>query len=86
MRRLYRSRKNRKLAGIFGGLGEILSIDPTILRLAYVFLVLVAIFSWVLPAIPILVAYIVGWVIIPEGEKETRGEQPQETKEKGVDL
>ncbi len=70
MKKLYRSRKNKKIAGIFGGLGELLSVDPTLLRLAYVFILLVGFFSGMIPAIPILLAYLVAWIIIPEGEKE----------------
>ena len=65
MKKLYRSRKDKKIAGIFGGLGEIFSIDPTILRLAFVFIGLAT------GVIPVLVAYLVGWVIIPEGEKSS---------------
>lgn len=83
MKKLYRSTKNKKIAGIFGGLGEVLSVDPTILRLAYVFIVLVGLFSWMLPAIPILLAYLVAWIIIPEGEKDLSGETPQERREGG---
>lgn len=33
MKKLYRSKENRVLAGIFGGLGEYLEVDPVILRL-----------------------------------------------------
>ena len=32
-RRLYRSRSNRILAGVCGGLGEYLNIDPVIIRI-----------------------------------------------------
>ena len=59
MKRLYRSEKNKMLAGICGGLGEMFNLDPTLVRLGFVFLGLVtAIF-------PILIAYIIGWIIIP---------------------
>ena len=68
MKRLYRSTKNKKVAGIFGGLGEIFSVDPTILRLIYLFIVLVGIFSWVIPAIPFVLAYFAAWIVIPKGE------------------
>ncbi len=34
-RNLYRSRSNRMVAGVCGGLGEYLGIDPTIVRLAF---------------------------------------------------
>lgn len=36
-KQLTRSNTNRMLAGVCGGLGEFLDIDPTILRLAFVF-------------------------------------------------
>ena len=35
-KRLYRSRSDRKLAGICGGLGEYLDCDPTLVRVAWV--------------------------------------------------
>jgi len=41
MKKLYRSTENKKIAGIFGGLGEIFNIDPTLLRLIFVFIGLV---------------------------------------------
>ena len=69
MKRLYRSQKDKKIAGIFGGLGEIFSIDPTLLRLAFVFIGLAT------GVFPLLIAYLVGWIIIPKGE-----EPPVESK------
>ena len=66
MKRLYRSQKDKKIAGIFGGLGEIFSIDPTLLRLAFVFLGLAT------GVFPILVAYLLGWIIIPKGEEPSK--------------
>jgi len=38
-KRLYRSRKNRMLAGVCGGVAEYFNIDPTVVRLITVFLV-----------------------------------------------
>ena len=35
MKKLYRSRKDRKIAGVCGGIGEYLGIDPTILRVIF---------------------------------------------------
>ena len=60
MKRLYRSSTDKKLAGIFGGLGELYKIDPTLLRLSAVFLGLAT------GLLPMIVAYIVGWIIIPK--------------------
>ena len=59
MKKLYRSNKDKMIAGICGGLGEMSNIDPTLLRLAFVF---IGLLSGIIPA---LVAYIVGWIIIP---------------------
>lgn len=59
MKRLYRSRKDRKIAGICGGLGEYLELDPTLVRLILVFL---AFLTGILPAI---LAYLISWAIIP---------------------
>ena len=57
-RRLYRSRRNRMVAGVCGGLGEYLGVDPTLIRLAWVFLILAGGFG--------LIAYLLAVVIIPE--------------------
>jgi len=35
-KKLYRSRTNKKLAGVLGGLGQYFGIDPTILRILFV--------------------------------------------------
>jgi len=58
--RLYRSRSNKMIAGVFGGLAEYLSMDATLLRLIYAGLALL--FS-VWPAVG---AYIVATIIVPE--------------------
>lgn len=57
--RLYRSRTDKWLGGVFGGLGPYLGIDPVVLRLAAVVLAVVG-QGW------IVVAYIIGWAVIPE--------------------
>ena len=41
MRRLYRSRDERMVAGVAGGIAEYFNIDPTLVRLAFVALTLV---------------------------------------------
>lgn len=57
MKRLYRSRKNKVIAGICGGLGDYYNVDPVLIRLIAVFLTF---FLW----FPILV-YLVAILIIP---------------------
>lgn len=61
MKRLYRERWDRKLAGVCGGLGCFLGIDPTVLRLL---VILICIFTGVLP---MLVVYILAWILVPLG-------------------
>lgn len=58
-KRLYRSRANRVFAGICGGLGEYLNVDPVMLRLLWLLLV---IFSGVVPG---LLVYILAIFVIP---------------------
>ncbi|NIS09685.1 MAG: PspC domain-containing protein [Candidatus Dadabacteria bacterium] len=59
MKKLYRSEKNKMLAGVCGGLAEMFDIDPTLVRLGLIFLCLVT------ALLPITIAYIFGWIIIP---------------------
>ncbi len=61
MKRLYRSREDRMIAGICGGMGEVYGIDPTLIRLGLVFLALAT------GIVPAGVAYIIGAIIIPLG-------------------
>ena len=60
LKRLYRSRDNRVVAGILGGIGEYLNVDPVAIRVLYV------IFAAVTGFLPLIVAYIVLLFIIPE--------------------
>lgn len=60
MTRLYRSTQDRKIAGICGGLGETMDVDPTIIRLVVLVLgVATGIF-------PFLFAYLIAWWVVPE--------------------
>lgn len=60
MKKIYRSNTDKKLAGICGGLSEMFNIDSTIIRLSVVFLTVVTGF------LPMILTYIIGWLIIPE--------------------
>jgi phage shock protein C len=64
MKKLYRSRENKIFGGIIGGIGEYFDIDPTVLRLIFVFIILV---SGIIPAI---IAYIVALFIVPQKPEE----------------
>ena len=56
-KRLYRSRKDKMLAGICGGLAEYFAVDPSLVRIACVLLCLYAGTG--------LLAYVVAACIIP---------------------
>lgn len=59
--RLYRSKKDRILGGVCGGLGEYFEVDPTLVRLLWVIFAL-GYGSGVL-------AYLIAWIIVPEKEE-----------------
>ena len=64
IRKLYRSSHDKMIAGICGGLGEMFSVDSTLIRLG------VVVIGIVTGVLPVLIAYIIGWIIIPEGAQE----------------
>lgn len=60
IKRLYRSNKDRMIAGVCGGIAEYYEMDPTLIRLLWAGLtILTAVF-------PGILIYILAWVIIPE--------------------
>ncbi len=61
---LQRSRKNRQLAGVCGGLAEFLGWDATLTRVVFV---LVSIFS---AAFPGIIVYLVLWLLMPQAPEE----------------
>ena len=65
MRRLHLSRKDKKIFGICGGIGETYDIDPTLIRLGLVFLCLVT------AILPVALTYFIGWLVMPEKPAET---------------
>ncbi|MBC7320514.1 PspC domain-containing protein [bacterium] len=67
-RRIYRSKKNRMIAGVCGGIAEYLNIDPAIVRLIMALLVLANGLG--------IILYILAVIIIPEKPEETGGEGP----------
>ena len=58
IKKLYRSKKDRIIAGVCGGLAEYLELDPTIVRLI-----------WVLVSLGYglgILLYLIAWLIVPE--------------------
>jgi len=74
MTRLYRSDTNKKIAGICGGIGETMDVDPTIVRLV------VIVFTLATGLVPFLIGYLVAWWIVPPKPPGTTAERPGATR------
>ena len=57
---LYRSRRNKVIAGVCGGLAEWLGWDPTLTRVLYVIVSLASL------AFPGTLAYFILWIAMPK--------------------
>ena len=62
IKRLYRSRRDKVLGGVCGGIAEYLDVDPVAVRLIW------AIGTLASMGIGLL-AYIIAWIIVPEEPK-----------------
>lgn len=65
MKHLYKSRNNRVISGVIGGIGEYFNVDPTLLRLIWL---LVVIFTGLVPG---LLVYIIAMLVVPGGPVHT---------------
>ena len=57
-RKLYRSKTNRKLAGVCGGLAEYFNLDATLIRVLFVVLAVLGGSG--------IVLYLALWIIVPK--------------------
>jgi phage shock protein C len=60
MKKLYLSKTDKKILGVCGGVGETYDVDPTLIRLATVFLCLAT------GVLPLAVTYVAAKYIFPE--------------------
>lgn len=58
LKRLYRSRNEKIIAGVCGGVAEYFNIDPVIVRIIWVVISLMWGFG--------ILAYLIAWIIIPK--------------------
>jgi phage shock protein C len=58
VKRLYRSGKDKIIAGVCGGIAEYLAVDPVLIRLLWIFFTLVGGAG--------IALYIIAWIIIPK--------------------
>ena len=81
-KRLYRSRSDRKIAGVCGGIAEYFELDSTLVR---IFAVLLAVFNGIG-----IIGYLVCWLVMPnppaqqEWSQEDGGADPQHTPVHGT--
>lgn len=74
MKKLYRSRKDTKIAGICGGIAEYFNVDSTIIRLLAVLTIFFGGGG--------IIAYVIGWIIIPlEPAVEDQNSSDKKTKD-----
>jgi len=78
IKKLYRSRKNRIIAGVCGGLAEYFKVDTTIVRVIFVATLLIHGLGGFI--------YLVFWILTPQGPEEEEGERDKNTKEFIDDL
>jgi phage shock protein C len=74
-KRLYRSERDRMLAGVCGGVGEFFGIDATLVRVVFVLLAFASGFG--------VIAYVVMWLIVPTESKT--GAPAQEVPRAGLE-
>lgn len=69
-KRLMRSVLDKKIAGVCGGCSEYFGVDPTILRIVWVFVTLA---TGIFPGV---LAYVVAWVLMPQALYVTAAAAP----------
>lgn len=83
-KRLYRSRTDRMLGGVCGGLGAYFGVDPTLVRLVFALLFVFGGSGFLL--------YLILWIVLPEegrayaSSEETVRANTQEIAERGKQL
>lgn len=78
VRRVTRSRTDRVFGGVCGGLGRYFGVDPVLLRVAAVALALSGGLG--------LVAYLIGWAVIPEDPEGTEPPPPRPVNGHGASV
>lgn len=72
---LRRSRSDRVIAGVAGGLGRYLGVDPVLLRIAFALLVIAGGSG--------ILLYLIGWIVIPEEREGEEVEGPTDPSGNG---
>ena len=70
-RRLERSVRDSKIAGVCGGLAEYWGVDSTVVRLVWVLLVIFPV-----PFVPAVLGYFVAWIVMPRAQYPAYAQAP----------
>jgi phage shock protein C len=70
-KKLYRSRHERMIGGLAGGIGEYFGVDPVVVRVA---LLLLAVFT---AFVPMMIGYVLMLMIVPQ-EPEMKTEEKKD--------
>ena len=62
MERLYRNKKDSKIAGVCTGIGDYFEIDPVIVRLLFILRLVMGGSG--------LIVYVIAWIIVPMGTQK----------------
>jgi phage shock protein C len=76
-KKLYRSEREKMLGGVCGGLAEYLDIDVNIMRLLFIAAGLLTVL------LPMVIFYIIAWVIVPVEEEIPQESKPSQTSKPG---
>jgi phage shock protein C len=78
MKRLYKSRKNKMIDGVCGGIAEYFDVDPTLVRVVFILFLFIGGSA--------IIAYIFGMIIIPVQPVEEQMEKAGKKAEKKVEA
>jgi phage shock protein C len=78
VKRLYRSRENRVLAGVCGGIAEYFNVDPVWIRL-------VAVLMMFADGVGFLV-YLIAWILIPKNPYQADPEHDDKARRTGKNM
>ena len=67
-KRLYRSRSDRKIAGVLGGIAEYFVVDPAWVRIGYVVVMIVT------GVVPLAFLYVVMMFVVPKAPRAPKSD------------
>jgi phage shock protein C len=59
--RFTRSRRDKILGGVCGGIAEYFSVSATIVRI-------IAVIGLLIPSVPVAIAYVIMWLVVPQSD------------------